>query len=153
MKTLLALLLSSVLLCVFSVSLAQEGPVRITLWHSMSEEAGVLMEGYVRQFNETVGKDKGIVVEAVYQGAYADAVSKMNSVLTGKQYDVLPDVMQLDATGKVSYAAAETAYTVPEALADFPGTSLTLLAPAMANWQLAGVQLGLPFATSTTVTY
>ena len=153
MKKLLALLLSSVLLCVFSVSLAQEGPVRITLWHSMSEEAGVLMEGYVRQFNETVGKDKGIVVEAVYQGAYADAVSKMNSVLTGKQYDVLPDVMQLDATGKVSYATAETAYTVPEALADFPGTSLTLLAPAMANWQLAGVQLGLPFATSTTVTY
>ena len=128
--------------------------VRIVLWHSMSEEAGVLMEGYVKQFNETVGKEKGIEVESVFQGAYADAVSKMNGILAAGQLETLPDVMQLDATGKVSFASAENAYSVDAALQDHPETDLSgMLAPAMANWQLSGVQLGLPFATSTTVTY
>lgn len=154
MKKLFALLTAvSVLLCVFCAAAAQESPVRIVLWHSMSEEAGALMESYVRQFNETVGREQGIEVEAVFQGAYADAVNKMNGILTGKQYDALPDVMQLDATGKVSYAAAATAYTVDQARADFPDAEISLLPPALANWQLSGVQLGLPFATSTTVTY
>ena len=153
MKKLIALLLTAALLLSLT-ALAEDQTTRITRWHSMSEEAGALMEGYVRQFNDTIGREQGIVVEAVYQGAYTDAVAKMNSVLTVKQFDMLPDVMQLDATGKVSYAAAETAYTVDAALTDHPEADLsTLLKPAMANWQLSGVQLGLPFATSTTVTY
>ena len=133
---------------------ARAETVKITFWHSMSEDAGALIDGYVKQFNETVGKEKGIMVEAVFQGQYAEAVSKMNSVLSGNQYDVLPDVMQLDATGKVSFAAASIAYTIDEALEDHPGADLgVFLAPALANWRLAGVQLGLPFATSTTVLY
>ena len=153
MKKLLALLSVLTLLCAGCVH-AESEPVRISLWHSMSEDAGVLMQKYVQEFNDTLGKEKGIQVEAVFQGTYAEAVTKMNSVLYGRQYDTLPDVMQLDATGKVSYAAAETAYTVDAARADHPETDLSaLLAPAMANWQLAGVQLGLPFATSTTITY
>jgi len=127
---------------------------KIVFWHSMSEEAGALVEGYIRQFNETLGQEKGIAVEAVFQGTYAEAVTKMNSMLMNNQLDSLPDVMQLDATGKVSFAAAENAYTIDAALADYPQAELSMmLAPAMANWQLAGVQLGLPFATSTTVTY
>lgn len=126
----------------------------IVFWHSMSEEAGALIENYVKQFNETTGREKGIEVEAVFQGKYSDAVTKMNGMLSNGQTATLPDVMQLDATGKVSYAAADCAYTVDALLTDRPETDLSgMLAPAMANWQLAGVQLGLPFATSTTVTF
>ena len=153
MKKWIALFLS-LLLAGGLAACARADEVKIVLWHSMSEEAGVLMEGYIKQFNDTVGKEKGIRVEAVFQGAYADAVSKMNGILTSRQADSLPDVMQLDATGKVSYHSAPTAYTVDAALADHPQADLSaLLPPALANWRLSGVQLGLPFATSTTVTY
>ena len=43
---------------------------------------------------------------------------------------------------------------IKQTLIDHPEADLSsMLAPAMANWQLKDVQLGLPFATSTTVTY
>ena len=153
MKKLLAVW-CCILLALGLVPCAGAETVHIVLWHSMSEQAGVLLEGYVKQFNETIGRDKGIEVESVFQGSYAQAVTRMNGDLSNRQYAALPDVMQLDATGKVSFAAAEIAYTVDDALRDHPEADLQgLLAPALANWQLSGVQLGLPFATSTTVTY
>ncbi len=153
MKKAFAMILSlCLILSVLPMAAAE--PVQITLWHSMTEEAGVLMEAYVQQFNETIGKEKGIEVKSVFQGTYAESVTRMNGNLANRQYDVLPDVMQLDATGKVSFASAENAYTVDEALLDHPEADLShLLSPALANWQLSGAQLGLPFATSTTVTY
>ena len=154
MKKLTALFLTlSLVLGLTGCALADD-TVRIVFWHSASEAAGTLVDKYVKDFNETIGKEKGVQVEAVFQGAYADSVNKMNGILTARQFDTLPDVMQLDATGKVSFSSAETAYTIDQALADHPEADLSsMLAPAMANWQLAGVQLGLPFATSTTVTY
>lgn len=151
-KRLTALILSLALLLSLTAC-AQAETTRIVFWHSMSEDAGVLIDGYVQDFNATVGAELGIQVEAVFQGTYADAVTKMNGMLSSGQEDALPDVMQMDATGKVSFASAGIAYTADEALADHPEAQLTLLAPALANWQLAGVQLGLPFATSTTITY
>ena len=153
MKKLLSLLLALALFMGLTAC-AQAETTRIVLWHSMSEEAGALMDKYVREFNDTVGKEQGIQVEAVFQGTYAEAVTKMNGMLMNGQLDALPDVMQLDATGKVSFAAAENAYTVDAALAEHPEADLSgILAPALTNWQLSGAQLGLPFATSTTVTY
>ena len=137
-----------------TLSFAAAAETDIVLWHSMSEEAGVLMDEFVREFNETAGKEAGIHVEAVFQGKYSDATTKMNSILAAGQDDTLPDVMQIDATGKVAYASAGAAYTVDMALQDHPDSDLgALLAPAMANWNLAGTQLGLPFATSTTLLY
>ena len=146
--------LLSLMMALGLAACAHAETTQIVFWHSMSDEAGRLIDAYVRQFNETLGREKGIRVEAVYQGTYAEAVTKMNSMLMNGQTQGLPDVMQLDATGKVSYAAAENAYTADQAAADHPEADLSgMLAPAMANWRLAGVQLGLPFATSTTVTY
>ena len=152
MKRLFALLLAALMLLSLTAC-AQAETTRIVFWHSMSEDAGALIDGYVQDFNATVGAELGIQVEAVFQGTYADAVTKMNGMLSSGQEDALPDVMQMDATGKVSFASAGIAYTADEALADHPEAQLTLLAPALANWQLAGAQLGLPFATSTTITY
>lgn len=153
MKKLVAALLSVMLL--FSVAgCTAEDIITLTFWHCMSENAGLMLEEQVKTFNETVGKEHGIRVEAIYQGSYTDATTKMNNMLSSNQENMLPDVMQMDATGKVNYLSSGAAYTVDQAQADDPSFDLSQLLPAaMGNWQLNGVQLGVPFATSTTVMY
>lgn len=145
--TLLALMLPA-------CALAQPEVTHIVFWHSASEEAGLLMDKYIDTFNSTIGAEKGIEVEAVFQGAYTDSVSKMRSILSTGNLEELPDVMQLDATGKVAFQSAGNAFTIDQALEEHPEFDVsTFLAPAMDNWKLSGQQLGLPFATSTTVTF
>lgn len=128
-------------------------PVEITFWHSASDEAGILMDKYVQEFN--ANNEYQITVNAIYQGQYSDATTLLRTMLSGENYDELPDVMQMDATGKMTYYNSGKAYTVDQAIADFADESFldSYLAGALGNWQFAGTQLGLPFATSTTVTY
>ena len=153
-KKMVSLFLSVLMLMSLTACAAAEAPTKIVFWHSMSEEAGALMEKYVQAFNNTVGREKGVEVELVFQGQYAEAVSKMNNMLSGKSYGTLPDVMQLDATGKVNYAASGMAYTADDARNEDPSFAFDRLLPAaLGNWNYAGKQLGLPFATSTTVLY
>lgn len=136
-----------------AASLLGTQDVTINFWHCASDEAGVLMDKYVKEFNET--NPYGITVNAVYQGQYADATTLLKTILSGENYSELPDLMQTDASGKVTYYTSGKAYTVDDALADYPDDALLAgyLAGALGNWQFSGAQLGLPFATSTTVTY
>ena len=131
-----------------------EKQTRIVFWHSATGDAGELLGRYVDEFNVGPGAQLGVYVEAVYQGSYSDSASKLQSLLSAENEEDLPDVMQLDATGKVRYLSAKSAYTLDEALSDHPDEDTgDFLAPALENWRLNGVQLGLPFATSTTLTY
>lgn len=151
MKKITALFLSLMLLLPVA-GCAADAPLTLTFWHCMTENAGVMLEEQVKVFNDTLGKENGIRVQAVYQGAYTDATTKMNNMLSSSQESLLPDVMQMDATGKVNYLSSGTAYTVDQAVLD--GLDISALLPAaLGNWQLNGVQLGVPFATSTTVMY
>lgn len=151
MKKITALLLSLMLLLPVA-GCAADAPLTLTFWHCMTENAGVMLEEQVKIFNDTLGKENGIRVQAVYQGAYTDATTKMNNMLSSSQESLLPDVMQMDATGKVNYLSSGAAYTVDQAVLD--GLDISALLPAaLGNWQLNGVQLGVPFATSTTVMY
>lgn len=128
-------------------------PVTITFWHCASDEAGILMDKYIEEFNRT--NTYGITVKPVYQGQYSDATTLLRTVVSAENYDQLPDIMQMDATGKLTYWGSGKAYTVDDVLADHPeeGFLDNYLAGALGNWQFAGHQLGLPFATSTTVTF
>ncbi len=128
-------------------------PVTITFWHSASDEAGVLMDKYISDFNAS--NEYGITVNAIYQGQYSDAVTMLKAVLSAENYAELPDVMQLDATGKVAYFDSGRDFTIDEAVKAYADDSFldSYLAVALSNWQYSGAQLGLPFATSTTVTY
>lgn len=149
----LSLMLAMAVTPVSAAELGQQ-PVTIVLWHSMSESAGVLMEKYVKEFNETIGKELQITVESVFQGKYSDATTKLNSVLTAEDYKSLPDVMQIDATGKVAYATSGVAYTIDDVLQIDAEYDLgQILESPLKTWNYAGVQLGLPFSASTTITY
>ena len=59
-KKLLCCVLTALLALPLSACAWAEEPTRIVFWHSMSEEAGVLMEKYVREFNDTVGLEKAL---------------------------------------------------------------------------------------------
>lgn len=134
-------------------SLLGTADVTINFWHCASDTAGVLMDKYIKDFNET--NEYGITVNAIYQGQYSDATTLLKTILSAENYGELPDVMQLDATGKVPYFNSTKAYTVDAALADHPDDAFlsNYLTAALGNWQFSGAQLGLPFATSTSVTY
>ena len=128
-------------------------PVEIVFWHCASDDVGPLMDKYIADFN--ANNEYQITVKPIYQGQYSDATTALRNIIAAKNYNELPDVMQLDATGKVTYYNSGKAFTVDAAKAAFPETTAEdkYLTGAMGNWQFAGAQLGLPFATSTTITY
>jgi len=160
-KTLLAVLLvTAMLVCFVGCSkksgTAKKGlgtaPVTITVWHCCSEEADTEFQRMVSEFNAT--NKYQITVKPVYQGQYSDAKTLMLSILQAENYSELPDMMQLDSTGKTAYYNSGKAFTITDAIKYFKDdiTSQYLAGP-MGNWQFAGVQLGLPFATSTSITF
>ena len=60
MKKCFVFFLSVVLM--LSLAGAQAETTKVVFWHSMSEEAGLLMDSYVQAFNETIGKEQGIEI-------------------------------------------------------------------------------------------
>ncbi len=152
----LSLLLAVLLAACVTAAAAEPGknPVTITFWHSMSDKAGTLVDKFVDGFNNGAGKDLGITVEAVFQGQYSDATTKLNSILSAQSTRDLPDVMNLDATGKVAYHGSGAAFTLDDALAADPGYGIgQILGITLDNWKFAGIRLGMPFAASTTVLF
>ncbi len=135
-------------------TLPQTQPQNIVLWHSMESEAGVALTKAVDDFNAGIGAEMQITVEAVFQGAYSDSATKMRTILQNDQADQLPDLMQIDATGIVSYMGTEYAFTVDDAMAmDTEYTTDDILSAPLAAWNYGGVQFGLPFSASTTILY
>lgn len=58
-----------------------EKPVTIEFWHAMSGTNQEAVDALVEQFNSTIGAEKGITVEPVYQGAYNDLKTKTTAAL------------------------------------------------------------------------
>ena len=81
MKKILAWMLT--LFCIASLSgcrnetsLSSSAPVTLTMWHVYGEQADSPMNRLVDEFNETVGKEKGIIV---------DVTVMTNSIIIGSQ--------------------------------------------------------------------
>jgi sn-glycerol 3-phosphate transport system substrate-binding protein len=130
------------------------GPITISFWHSMADDVGLVFEAFVKEFNEGPGAERQITVEAVFQGQYADATAKLRPLIMAKQIDVLPDVMQIDATGIVDYLNTEYSFTVDDALMMDAYYDLAQIMEApLKAWNYGGRQLGLPVSASTTVMY
>lgn len=127
-------------------------PVTITFWHCASDDAGPLVDKYIKDFNET--NEFQITVNAIYQGQYSDASTLMKTIISAENYKELPNIMQLDATGKLDYYKSGRALTIDDAMKKFDDYIIDEYNPgAIGNWQFSGAQLGLPFATSTSITY
>jgi len=145
-------LLSAALVAAFAE--APQADRVVVFWHSMSEEAGALMDRFVSDYNAERGAASGVRVEAVFQGKYSDATAKLNALLSAEDWASLPDVMQIDATGKIAYATSGKAYTADQAMAADPGFDASqYLGAPWDTWNYGGAQLGVPFSASTTVLY
>jgi sn-glycerol 3-phosphate transport system substrate-binding protein len=129
-------------------------PVEINFWHSMADDAGLAFETFVREFNQGPGAEKGIAVQTVFQGQYADATAKLRPLLQARRTEALPDVMQVDSTGVADYLNSEYAYTVDDALKTDSAYDISQIVNVLLKaWNYQGRQLGLPVSASTTVMY
>ena len=93
--------------------LNKEHPVTVTIWHYYNGIQKVAFDKMVSDFNETVGMEKGIYVEAINQGTVNELADKvMNSV---------NNTVGSEATPNIFAAYADTAYAVDKAgmVADF----------------------------------
>lgn len=97
---------------------SKAGAVEIEYWHTMAGVNGEAMESLVKQFNETVGKEKGISVKSVYQGD--DVSEKLKTLAQANDTKNFPNVAQIVGAGIPSalnyeqLVKAETMYTKGE---------------------------------------
>ncbi len=81
-------------------------PVGLELWHYYNGPQKEAFDNLVNEFNETVGREKGIVVEAFSQGSTADLLTKLtDSVNENVGAQELPDIFA---------AYADTAFELDE---------------------------------------
>ena len=76
---------------------AKDDNVTIEYWHTMAGVNGEAMETIVNDFNETVGKEKGITVKSVYQGD--DVSEKLKTLAQANDTKNFPNVAQIVCSG------------------------------------------------------
>ena len=110
MKKLIAMLLALVLTMSMMVGCGgsanndePEGPVKVEFWHAMGSTTGELLQEIVDDFNKA--HEGEIVVEAIYQGDYTTAMTKLQAA-AGSGSD-MPEVVQVEITRVGMYADAD----------------------------------------------
>lgn len=138
---------------VFAAGTKEQEVTRLTWWHSNAGPHNDATDALVEDFNNTIGKEMGIVVEAIYQGKANDVLTKINAVTQGGDKTAYPDIVQLDATGVINMSAnPDTLYV--EDLAESQGDDLDfLLDTAYESMKFGSKMIGLPFNASTILTY
>ena len=73
------------------------GAVRVEYWHTMTGANETAINAVVQKFNETVGKDKGITVECIFQGD--DINEKLKTLYQAKDTANFPDCAMIANAG------------------------------------------------------
>ncbi|MDE7219504.1 MAG: extracellular solute-binding protein [Oscillospiraceae bacterium] len=89
---------------------AANGQITIEYWNSAEGAMATSTEYLVNQFNETVGKEKGIFVNSVFQGG--DVVEKLKTLVQANDYKNFPDVGQIYAAGLSTVLQMENLVTL-----------------------------------------
>lgn len=84
--------------------LSKKDPVSITVWHYYNGAQKQMFDELVTQFNETVGAEKGIVVQAFSQGTVNE--------LSEKVMDAANEAVGADEVPDIFAAYADTAYEI-----------------------------------------
>lgn len=147
-------------------NLDPKNPVTVTLWHYYVGENQQALEEAVSRFNQTVGIEKGVIVEAVAQGSIAELEAAVTDSAKGvinaqpmpQIFSSYPDKAQeIDALGMVAdlsgfFTEEEQNAYVADFLADgiFEGDRL-LVIPVVKSTELTYINMTSwdAFATET----
>lgn len=147
-RTIAALLIATAALPLIAMGGSESGVETVTVWHSNSGKAGAAFDQIVEDFNATIGKEKGIEIEPVYQGLANDVLTKVKAAASA-DLSSLPDIAQMDATSCLDMMNADYLITIDELGFD---TSILLPQAVEAFSSYKGL-LGLPFSCSLLLAY
>lgn len=125
-----------------------DGTIELKYWYSWTDKIKENNEERVKEFNETVGKEKGIHVTAEYQGSYDDLNSKLKTAFTANEE---PDICVMVINGTQAFADGGMIQPISDLIAkedldDFwPGL--------MKNCYASDELYGVPYLRSTPVFY
>ena len=120
----------------------------VTIWHSNSGAVGNAFEEIIDEFNRTIGKENGITVESIYQGAANDVLTKVKATANA-DISSLPDIAQLDATAALDMMNSD--YLI---LPDELGLDTSMIMPsAIESLMSERGLLALPFNASSLLFY
>lgn len=125
-----------------------DGPVTIEFWHSMGSATGELIQEIVDEFNASQDE---VYVEAIYQGDYTTAGTKMQAAASTGE---MPHVAQIEITRVGMYAEADMLMDLkPYADADTEFDVNDLYAGVMDFSWYNGELVSLPNGRSVPVMY
>ena len=118
----------------------------VTIWHCAQGANAGVFSVLVESFNSTVGKEKGIVIDAIYQGKSGDVLTSVNAASgTGN----LPDIAMMDATAATDMDHSQYIVTVDQLGID----TKYILPCAISSYTSEKGLLALPFNASALLYY
>ena len=129
-----------------SESQSSNGVTTVTIWHSAQGQNATVFEQIAENFNSTVGKEKGIEIEAIYQGKANDVLTKVNAASGTSE---LPDIAMMDATAATDMNHSSYLVTMDKLGID----TSDILACAISSYTSEKGLLALPFNASALLFY
>ncbi len=127
---------------------SKEDVETVTIWHSNSGNAGTSFDEIVEAFNEGIGAENNVRIEAVYQGLANDVLTKVKAAASGDR-SALPSIAQLDATACLDMKNSDYLYTMD----DLGFDTTHILDQAVEAFSSSRGLLGLPFSCSVLLAY
>ncbi len=156
MKRMLAMLLLVMLAAQGLFAMGQEESsekTTITWWHYGSGLAGKAIDEMVNEFNDTIGKEKQIQVNAVFQGKANDVLTKTKSILQSGNSEDLPDLAQFDGSAVLDIRDVPSLIPMEE-LAKADGYDLRdIQESARLSVTYKNQMIAMPFNSSTILLY
>ena len=145
-KTIVILFFTFIALPLFAGGSAEKTVETVTLWHSAQGSNAAVFEEIAKTFNGTMGKEKNIAIEAVYQGKANDVLIKVNAA---SGTDSLPDIAMMDATAAIDMNHSDYLVTVDELGLDVSN----ILKSGISSYTSEKGLLAMPFNASALLYY
>lgn len=133
---------------------SQSGTVNLTFWHAMGGTNEGVVKEVVQNFNDTIGKEKGIEVTPVFQGSYQDLLKKVKAAVQAKDTKNLPDIVQVPASDTAYIKDVPSIIWAQSMIDKDPAFNIADLEPnTVSSFSFKGKLAGVPFANSTVLLY
>ena len=129
------------------------GITEITFWHSMDGVFGDIVNEQIDEFNNTVGKEKGIKVTGVFQSW--PGTSSLMTAMTTDDIKNMPDVIQLYGENVEIVRDYERTVWVEDLINDESSTikKEDLISNTVSAQTIDGKMIGMPYTASSLMLY